>query len=741
MNKLNMILLSLFSATLMAAPGNDRVVTASAIKNGAYTMTLPTADGTAAQCLKTSGVGVWSFGDCVSGSWWTTPLANNTQLNARNAANDANINLIKAETNNTITIGNFAKNAFSFSPPQAVSNYISIFSDSGEIFIESDKADSAGTAPIQFYADGIDVFPSHNSTSTNFRFWDKDINTYVGVKAPTTGDNTTYILPAADGNSGDCMKTDGSGLLSFASCGGGGADLIFDTGSNATVKTKNVTGVDSKALILDTGTTDGAPGNLVLRSGGHNGLTLLGSSNELDPETAVGFNLGGDTPFYYLGLEVMGLVQENSPFQNTMIVSGEPVTTPSGVSAVANIRVAMQPGEPNFPASNNLGIFTSSSAAADANPTASLIFDTGNKTAGTGNSGGVKFTIGTSSGGSQGSFKFLKSGVAPSVGDVWTASNADGTGYWAAPSGGGGDIVADSIGIGGSPPATKDFAIITAEPTLFWSETDAAANNKGFQFLQSGQVLYMQFTNDAGAGNSILEVTRSGNTVTGVTWPQGNFTVNGHAQFNGNPTYFGTADATVVSNAAPDFLFNTPTANHTTAIFTGPATSDDGALAFITVANGDFYVQSVASNDGTGSTAHPLMLNPQGGRLVLGSAAGLVELKGYGDGDLSVASEVIVSSSDQRLKDKQADYAGGLDVISKITPVMFKWKKDLPQGANGRTHVGFFAQNVEEAIPEAVSSGKDGMKSLDDRAIIAALVNANKELLKRVEALEAQLQH
>jgi hypothetical protein len=41
------------------------------------------------------------------------------------------------------------------------------------------------------------------------------------------------------------------------------------------------------------------------------------------------------------------------------------------------------------------------------------------------------------------SLKFLKTGSAPTVGDVWTASNVDGTGYWAPAGGGGGGFSND----------------------------------------------------------------------------------------------------------------------------------------------------------------------------------------------------------------------------------------------------------------------------------------------------------
>ena len=71
--------------------------------------------------------------------------------------------------------------------------------------------------------------------------------------------------------------------------------------------------------------------------------------------------------------------------------------------------------------------------------------------AGAGNGGDIIFDIATA-GGTQGVYKFLRQGDAPSVSDVWTASNADGTGYWAAPAAGGATTALDnlaSVAIGG----------------------------------------------------------------------------------------------------------------------------------------------------------------------------------------------------------------------------------------------------------------------------------------------------
>jgi len=55
-----------------------------------------------------------------------------------------------------------------------------------------------------------------------------------------------------------------------------------------------------------------------------------------------------------------------------------------------------------------------------------------------------------------------------------------------------------------------------------------------------------------------------------------------------------------------------------------------------------------------------------------------------------------------------------------------------------REFVGFIAQNIQKAIPEAV--GQEGeYLNFSERPVLAAVVNALKELTSRVQELEAEL--
>jgi len=60
-------------------------------------------------------------------------------------------------------------------------------------------------------------------TNGVLRFNDSDDTNYVGLKGPTSvGTNITWTLPDSDGSSGQFLRTNGSGVLSWASAAGAG---------------------------------------------------------------------------------------------------------------------------------------------------------------------------------------------------------------------------------------------------------------------------------------------------------------------------------------------------------------------------------------------------------------------------------------------------------------------------------------------------------------------------------------
>lgn len=76
--------------------------------------------------------------------------------------------------------------------------------------------------------------------------------------------------------------------------------------------------------------------------------------------------------------------------------------------------------------------------------------------------------------------------------------------------------------------------------------------------------------------------------------------------------------------------------------------------------------------------------------------------------------------------------------LEKIEPIEYKWNKKSGMETE-HTYAGFSAQNVKKVIPLGVGENKDGYLSLQDRAIMAALINAVKELSSKNDSLQVRI--
>ncbi|WP_293355941.1 MULTISPECIES: tail fiber domain-containing protein [unclassified Microcoleus] len=112
-------------------------------------------------------------------------------------------------------------------------------------------------------------------------------------------------------------------------------------------------------------------------------------------------------------------------------------------------------------------------------------------------------------------------------------------------------------------------------------------------------------------------------------------------------------------------------------------------------------------------------------------------------------SGAYIQTSDKRLK-KNFSPSPGLAAILSLSPQKyqhheccgFKSKdKKFELGESFVSKIGFFAQDVREIIPEAVSgTGADGeLYGIDYSCIVACLVQAVQEQQAQIKKLESQL--
>lgn len=101
------------------------------------------------------------------------------------------------------------------------------------------------------------------------------------------------------------------------------------------------------------------------------------------------------------------------------------------------------------------------------------------------------------------------------------------------------------------------------------------------------------------------------------------------------------------------------------------------------------------------------------------------------------------SASDERWKKNIKPLNNALQDVLRMKGVEYEWKKDqypekrFPQGKQ----IGLIAQEVEETLPEVVSTNSDGYKSISYEKIVPVLIEAIKEQNKRIEFLEGKLKN
>ena len=158
---------------------------------------------------------------------------------------------------------------------------------------------------------------------------------------------------------------------------------------------------------------------------------------------------------------------------------------------------------------------------------------------------------------------------------------------------------------------------------------------------------------------------------------------------------------------------------------------------------------SYASSSGSATTA-TTTYNPSGNAIVRNSNnyAFTVQTDGnlvYYTGGGGVIWQSGTSASDYRLKEMIAPTsATGLGIVNALEVVDFQWKPEAPLYDEGKTHVGFIAQQVQEVVPDVVRVTADTYLIQKDDLIpfavkaIQELCAEIQELKARIDVLEAQ---
>ena len=95
------------------------------------------------------------------------------------------------------------------------------------------------------------------------------------------------------------------------------------------------------------------------------------------------------------------------------------------------------------------------------------------------------------------------------------------------------------------------------------------------------------------------------------------------------------------------------------------------------------------------------------------------------------------STSDIRLKENIKPIEDSLTKISTISGVEYDWKEEFKQVHGYEGHdVGVIAQEIEQALPEAIRTNESGYLSVRYEKIIPLLIQAIKEQQKQIDELK-----
>ena len=108
------------------------------------------------------------------------------------------------------------------------------------------------------------------------------------------------------------------------------------------------------------------------------------------------------------------------------------------------------------------------------------------------------------------------------------------------------------------------------------------------------------------------------------------------------------------------------------------------------------------------------------------------------DGVATFINDVIAfGSSDRRLKDNIEPISNAIDKVKSIGGYTFDWNEN--QYTYKGKDVGVVAQEVEDVMPEVVTTREDGYKAVKYEKLVPLLIEAIKEQQKQIDELKARL--
>jgi len=205
-----------------------------------------------------------------------------------------------------------------------------------------------------------------------------------------------------------------------------------------------------------------------------------------------------------------------------------------------------------------------------------------------------------------------------------------------------------------------------------------------------------------------------------------NFATDIKTQLNTNTVVSGSGQVAIASTSGFGTYLNQ-------AVLTSSDVTHNSVTAQIRATNSVVSGSSqitLSSTTGGGTTA-----NVQFGSLGIGMAASGTSGRIDASGDI-----IAFSTSDKNFKENIIPIPNALEKISKISGNIYDWKSELKEyhGFEGND-VGVIAQEIEEILPQLVTTRENGYKAVKYDKLVALLIEGIKEQQIQINELKAQI--
>jgi hypothetical protein len=136
-------------------------------------------------------------------------------------------------------------------------------------------------------------------------------------------------------------------------------------------------------------------------------------------------------------------------------------------------------------------------------------------------------------------------------------------------------------------------------------------------------------------------------------------------------------------------------------------------------------------------TTNIATLNGLGAFSTIGSLSTNASIQAVGEIRSTNGDVIAFGSSDKRLKDNITPISNPIEKIQKIGGYEFDWndKQDTYEGHD----IGVIAQEIEEVLPELVTTRDNGYKAVKYEKIVALLIEAIKDQQKQIDDLKSKI--